>query len=241
MTAAALVRAARRLSRSTERLSFSPPVAFVYDPTLYAREPAELYVERFADGPRRLVLLGMNPGPWGMAQTGVPFGEIGAVRDWLGIEGRVGTPARTHPRVPVTGFACGRSEVSGRRLWGLLRDYYGSAAAFRREAFVANWCPLLFLDAAGRNLTPDRLARRDREALFPLCDELLAELLALLRPRWAAGVGTFAAARLREVTREPGGPTIVGLPHPSPANPAANRGWDGPARAALVAAGAWKA
>ena len=35
---------------------------------------------------KRVVFLGMNPGPFGMAQVGVPFGEVAAVRDWLRID-----------------------------------------------------------------------------------------------------------------------------------------------------------
>jgi len=42
----------------------------------------------------------MNPGPWGMAQTGVPFGEINAVKDWLGINAEVDKPQKQHPKRP---------------------------------------------------------------------------------------------------------------------------------------------
>jgi single-strand selective monofunctional uracil DNA glycosylase len=235
----AAIRASRRLSRSVERLRFGAPVGTVYNPLAYARIPAEAYLERFAASSCRMVFLGMNPGPWGMAQTGVPFGEITAARDWLGIHGAVGVPHRVHPRVPVTGFACTRSEVSGRRLWGLLRETYGTAEAFARDACVANYCPLLFLDTEGRNLTPDRLSRADRDALFPACDEYLATLLDLLKPQWVVGVGAFAAARLRAVNDDGPGGAVITLPHPSPANPAANRGWANAARSVLVDAGAW--
>jgi single-strand selective monofunctional uracil DNA glycosylase len=222
----------RRLAREADRLCFAPPVRFVYNPLIYAREPAERYVTLYAAGKKDVVFLGMNPGPWGMAQTGVPFGEVAAARDWLGIEGRVSVPATVHPRVPVHGFDCPRSEVSGRRLWGLVRERFGDAREFARHWFVANYCPLLFLDDAGRNITPDKLARADRAALFPICDRFLATLLSTLRPRWAVGVGTFARQRLEAVA-----PAlciaVASIPHPSPANPAANRGWARQAKAAL--------
>ena len=39
-----------------------------------------------APGRKEAVFLGMNPGLWGMAQTGVPFGTVSLVRDWMGIE-----------------------------------------------------------------------------------------------------------------------------------------------------------
>lgn len=231
-----LITALRRLAREADRLRFAAPVGFVYNPLVYAREPAERYVERYAARGAEVVFLGMNPGPWGMAQTGVPFGEVAAARDWLGVEGRVAAPARTHPRVPVLGFDCARSEVSGRRLWAFMRDRFGDARGMIGRWFVANYCPLLFLDAGGRNLTPDKLARADREALFPLCDRFLAVLLATLRPRWAVGVGTFTRQRL-EAAAGPLGIAVASIPHPSPANPAANRGWAGQAAAALRAAG----
>ena len=235
-----LIRAMRRLAREAGRLRFASPVRFVYNPLLYAREPAERYVTLYAAGRKDVVFLGMNPGPWGMAQTGVPFGEVAAVKDWLRIEGRVSAPATVHPRVPVRGFDCPRSEVSGRRLWSLVRERFGDAREFTRHWFVTNYCPLLFLDGTGRNITPDRLAQHDRAALFPICDRFLATLLSTLRPRWAVGVGSFARQRL-EVAALSLGIEVASIPHPSPANPAANRGWARQAKAALRARGIWEA
>jgi single-strand selective monofunctional uracil DNA glycosylase len=233
-----LIRALRRLAREADRLRFAPPVRFVYNPLLYAREPAERYVTLYAAGRKDVVFLGMNPGPWGMAQTGVPFGEVEAVRDWLRIEGRVSAPAAVHPRVPVRGFDCPRSEVSGRRLWGLMHERFGDAREFARHWFVANYCPLLFLDATGRNITPDKLAQSDRAALFPICDRFLTILLSTLRPHWAVGVGAFARQRLEAVAPALG-IEVASIPHPSPANPVANRGWARQTRAALRAEGIW--
>ncbi|HSV93341.1 MAG TPA: uracil-DNA glycosylase family protein [Desulfobacterales bacterium] len=240
MVSSDLIAALRRLARGVDRLRFASPVAYVYNPLVYAREPAERYVERFTASGAEVVFLGMNPGPWGMAQTGVPFGEVAAVRDWLGIEGRVTAPAGMHPRVPVRGFACTRSEVSGRRLWGLARERFGDAEAMAGHWFVANYCPLLFLDADGCNITPDKLAATDRAALFPLCDRLLATALSILRPRWAVGVGTFTRRRL-EAVAAPLGIAVTSILHPSPASPAANRGWARQAKAALRAGGIWLA
>jgi single-strand selective monofunctional uracil DNA glycosylase len=235
-----LIPAMRRLAREAGRMRFGPPARYVYNPLVYAREPAERYVETYATRGDGVVFLGMNPGPWGMAQTGVPFGEVAAVRDWLGIEGRVSAPAVEHPRVPVRGFGCPRSEVSGRRLWGLARERFGDARNMIGHWFVANYCPLLFLDGEGRNLTPDKLGATDRAALFPMCDRYLATVLATLRPRWAVGVGAFARQRL-EVVAGPLGIEVTSILHPSPASPAANRGWARQARAALRAAGIWQA
>jgi single-strand selective monofunctional uracil DNA glycosylase len=237
----AIVRASRAFARDAQRLQFGPPVSFVYNPLLYAREPHEDYLRKYAQPGARIILLGMNPGPWGMAQTGVPFGEVSTVRDWLGIAGKVGRPARCHERLPVTGFECPRSEVSGRRLWGLLRERYGTARALRRDVFVSNYCPLLFLDGAGRNITPDRIAPPDRGPLYALCDGFLRTTLQALAPRWLVGVGAFATGRIRAtlLTLSPSIIRVASILHPSPASPRANRDWAAQARDALVVQGVW--
>lgn len=228
----AIVAAAGALRDAVDALTFSSPVAYVYNPLRYAWAPHEAYLRRFGAGQRRIIFMGMNPGPFGMAQTGVPFGEVEAVRDWLGIIGPVGHPPREHPRRPIAGFDCRRSEVSGRRLWGFFRDEYGTAAAFFRERFVVNYCPLVFMDEGGRNLTPDRLPRAEREALLAVCNDHLREVVRLLRPEAAVGVGVFARRRLEEVL-DGEVVRIVAIPHPSPASPAANRGWAAPVREIL--------
>ena len=181
------IEGSRRLCRAVEGLSFGPPVAWVYNPLRYARAGHEAYLARYGGGRRRVLFVGMNPGPWGMAQTGVPFGEVRAVRDWLGICVPVDRPEHEHPRRPVLGFACPRSEVSGRRLWGLMREAFGTPEEFFAGHFVANYCPLLFLDAGGTNLTPDRLRAAERDRLFGLCDDHLAGLLELFEPEWGIG------------------------------------------------------
>ena len=219
-----LVASAEALRRALARLRFAPPVAHVYDPLGYARAPFAEYLRRYAGGDKEVVLLGMNPGPFGMAQTGVPFGEVSLVRDWLGIEARVGRPRREHPRRPVLGFACPRSEVSGQRLWGWARQRFGAPEHFFARFFVVNYCPLLFLEASGRNRTPDRLPAAERAPLFRACDTALRRWIEVLRPRFVVGVGGFAEARARQALGD--FDVVVGrIPHPSPASPAANLGW----------------
>jgi single-strand selective monofunctional uracil DNA glycosylase len=226
----------RDLVRGVERLRFGPPVAHVYNPLRYAAKPHRLYLERYGRGPREVLLVGMNPGPWGMGQTGIPFGAVGMVRDWLGIEGAVARPRREHPERPVLGFACRREEGSGRRLWGWACDHFGDARRFFERFFVLNYCPLLFYDRKGHNLTPDRLRAADREALFVPCDRALRRFAEAFRARVVVGVGAFAEGRAREALA--GLDTAVGrIPHPSPANPAANRGWDEMATKGLRALG----
>lgn len=219
-----LVAVSRKLSQQVEKLSFAAPVGFTYNPLEYAREPHEAYLRRWGAGPKEVLLVGMNPGPFGMAQTGVPFGEVRLVRDWLGIEGRVNRPAAEHPRRPVLGFQCPRSEVSGARLWGWARARFGAPENFFARFFVANYCPLLFVEDSGRNRTPDQLPAEEQEPLQAACDLALRGMVALLRPRFVLGVGKFAESRARRALPDfPG--TIGLLPHPSPANPQANRGW----------------
>ena len=182
------------------------------------------------------ILVGMNPGPWGMAQTGVPFGEVGLVRDFLDIEGRVDPPPVAHPRRPVEGFSCTRSEVSGRRLWGWARDRYRTAQRFSRVFLVTNYCPLVFMEASGRNRTPDKLPARERDPLFAACDEALRRLVAWCEPRFVIGVGAFAAGRAGAALGV-SGPRVGMILHPSPASPAANRGWARQAERQLLALG----
>lgn len=236
-TARRLIEAARTLARTLDGLNFAPPVSHVYNPLRYAAAAHEQYLARYADAPRRIVLLGMNPGPFGMVQTGVPFGEVETVRDWLEISAPVTQPERVNPKRPIEGFACPRSEVSGKRLWGLFRARFGTPAAFFAEHFVANYCPLAFFDH-GRNLTPDKLPASESAPLEAACDAHLRTLVDVLEAEWVIGVGSFAEARARAAL---GGRSVrIGrILHPSPASPAANRGWAEQAEAQLRALGVW--
>ncbi|MFA9459563.1 uracil-DNA glycosylase family protein [Thiohalorhabdus methylotrophus] len=215
-----------------DSLRFSEAVDYVYNPLDYAREPHRQYLERFGRGKREVVLVGMNPGPYGMVQTGVPFGEIGMVRDWMGIEGVVDRPEREHPKRPVEGFACPKSEVSGKRLWGWARERFGAAEAFFGRFYVANYCPLAFFEESGANRTPDKLRKADREALFEACDRALAATVDAMRPEWVLGIGRFAERRATAALKGRDVRTGMVL-HPSPASPKANQGWAEQAEQAL--------
>ncbi len=231
-SAEALIAAARRLREALEPLRFAPPVAHVYNPLDYAWQAHETYLRRFGQGPKRMVWLGMNPGPFGMMQTGVPFGEVAAVRDWMGISTPVSAPARQHPKRPIEGFDCRRSEVSGRRVWHWAQLRYGSAEAFFDQAFVLNYCPLVFLEAGGRNRTPDALPASERAPMIAACDRHLAEAIMALQPEWLIGVGGFAHKRLQALVESELLDSALArrlklgqIIHPSPASPIANRGW----------------
>ncbi len=231
-----LAKRSRAWSRALAGLEFGAPVAVTYAPLTYAREPWESYLERYARRGVETLLLGMNPGPFGMVQTGVPFGEVNAVREYLGLAGKVGRPTHTHPKRPVEGFACRRSEVSGKRLWAWAKGRHSDANHFFARFFVWNWCPLAFVSETGANLTPDKLPAAQRAPLEALCDAALADCIAALAPKRLVGVGGFAQARLERVAAAQGLDLPIGrIPHPSPASPLANRGWEPQVEAALAA------
>jgi len=213
-----------RLSKGVGALQFAPPVTHVYNPLDYARACHSEYLRRFGQMGIEALLLGMNPGPFGMSQTGVPFGEVAAVRDWMGIRGKVGRPKNEHPKRPIQGFDCPRSEVSGRRVWSWAKDHFGTPEAFFQRFFVWNFCPLVFLQETGRNHTPDKLPAAEREALFAVCDKALQEVVALLKPERVIGIGAFAEARARLALGD-ADVQFGRVLHPSPASPLANKGW----------------
>lgn len=234
-----LIAAARALSCAVGRLSFAPPVSHLYNPLEYAWAPHEIYLRRFGATPKKIIFIGMNPGPFGMVQCGIPFGEIAAARDWMGIEAPVDQPVIENPKRPIEGFACARSEVSGRRLWGLFQQRFGTAEAFFTEHFVANYCPLAFFDH-GRNLTPDKLPSAETTPLYAACDTHLRAVVAILKPDWVIGIGGFAEARAIEALKD-SDVRIGKVLHPSPASPAANRGWAEAATRQMVNQGLWTA
>lgn len=235
-----LIASTRRLVSDLAGLEFGDPVACVYNPLEYAWRAHEAYLSRYAGGKKRVLFLGMNPGPFGMAQTGVPFGEIAAVRDWLGICEDVEKPRKEHPKRPIEGFACKRSEVSGRRLWGLFIERFGKADAFFKDHFVMNYCPLVWMSATGSNLTPDKLPASEMQPVEEACLKHLEETVKLLDPSYLIGVGGYAQDRLTRAASACGSKATVGrVLHPSPASPAANRGWAEAATRQLTELGVW--
>jgi single-strand selective monofunctional uracil DNA glycosylase len=229
-----LVSVMERLKSRLKRLRFEEPVAYVYSPLEYAWPVARAYCERYGSSPKEALFLGMNPGPFGMGQTGVPFGEVAAVRDYLRLAGTITPPRRFHPKRPVTGFECPRSEVSGQRLWGAFAKRHPNAEDFFARSFVLNYCPLLFLGESGSNLTPDKIAKEDRYEVEAICDKALADTIRILQPKHIVGIGMYATKRATLVS---GRDDVITMPHPSPASPVANKGWEKAAKKALAKAG----
>ena len=234
-----LITAARDLSAKVDAMRFAAPISHVYNPLEYAWAPHEIYLRRFGNSAKKVVFVGMNPGPFGMVQVGVPFGEVAAVRDWMGIVADVTKPAVQNPKRLIEGFDCARSEVSGRRLWSLFAERFGTAETFFADHFVANYCPLAFFEE-GRNATPDKLPAKEQLPLLAACDLHLRKMVETLEPEWVIGVGAWAEDRARLA--------CAGLDvrygrvlHPSPASPAANRGWSEAATKQMLAQGVWQA
>lgn len=229
---ASLIDAAEALRDAVDGLRFAPPVTHVYNPLNYAWKGQLEYLRRFGRGPKRIMFLGMNPGPYGMMQTGVPFGEVAAVRDLLDIQVKIDAPGQQHPKRLIEGFDCSRSEVSGRRFWGWAALRFGSAENFFAQAFVVNYCPLVFLEASGRNRTPGQLPVAELRPLYAACDLHLASTVRALQPQWLIGIGGFAQKRLARLVEgdlldsaQARQMRVGHILHPSPASPAANRGW----------------
>lgn len=219
-------------------LSFSPPVKYIYNPLEYAWSTHSCYVEKYCQPGKRFLFLGMNPGPFGMAQTGVPFGEVKSVVDWLQITGEVGHPDNEHPKRRITGLACTQSEVSGARFWGFFRKLCGEPERFFQHCFVHNLCPLIFMSESGKNLTPPELPAGERDALLALCDGALCQVVKALGVSMVIGVGRLAEQRARRALSAAGiDVRVEGIMHPSPRNPKANKGWEEVATAKLAELG----
>lgn len=225
----------RAFSSALQSFKPGPAVKYIYNPLDYALGPHLSYVEKFGSAPKKAVFLGMNPGPWGMAQTGVPFGEINTVNEYLQISGQVGQPAEVHPAKEIAGFAVKRSEVSGKRLWGAVQNRYPDPAAFFKENYIYNYCPLMFLDEKGRNITPDKLKKGEQNELYRICDLYLQKTADYFQAEVIVAIGAFAEKRAKQALQ--GRISIIRILHPSPASPAANRGWYEQAAEQLQSAG----
>ncbi|MFK7850119.1 MAG: uracil-DNA glycosylase family protein [Akkermansiaceae bacterium] len=235
-----LIDAGRELADELRPLRFSDPVSHTYLTVDYASEGYEGYLEKFGDSKKRVLMLGMNPGPYGMAQTGVPFGEVDSVRDWMGLSPEISKPKKEHPKRPISGMECQRSEVSGRRLWGLFSEKFPNPCDFFKDHLVINFCPLIWMKDTGANLTPDKIKAAEMVPVDEACMKHLRCLIEILEPERLIGVGAYAEKKLITVRDEIGSTAKTGkILHPSPASPAANRGWAEAAEKQLRDLGIW--
>ncbi len=230
------------LSKKVDELKFSEPVTEVYNPLDYAWNGFESYITKFLSVNVKNVFLGMNPGPWGMAQTGVPFGEVNFVREWLNLKNIiVNKPENENADYKIEGLNCRRSEISGKKLWGLFKERFITTENFFSENIVLNYCPLLFMTDGKksiRNLTPDKLKMSERKLLFEICNESLKNILEIIKPDFLIGIGNFAASRLNEVNNLDS--KVVKILHPSPASPLSAKNWDLKVTEQLINSGVWR-
>ena len=86
----------------------------------------------------KTIILGMNPGH-GMGNTGIPFGCPKQVRDYLKIKNiEIMRPKSMHPKRQVYGLECSKPEISGRRIWNTIEEFYGPPEKAFSKIYVMN-------------------------------------------------------------------------------------------------------
>ena len=216
--------------------------------------------------PRQYLILGMNPGPHGMVQTGLPFGDVVNAAAMLGYRtgDQVLAPVldgvELHPGRPVIGLVATRREASGERLWGGLAAIFGGLDQTLAQCFAANYCPLAYFadDAQGTNVTPEDFGKKTINGkpnprhdpgyaaeLDKICLPYLVRVARAMRVEVILAVGRYAEAKANiiaalcpEATRRCPSPKVVYLTHPSPLATRSAGEWATMARHALENVGA---
>lgn len=205
-----------QLNDALQTIETPSSITHVYNPLNYASNLHCAYLEKFLDGPKRVIFVGMNPGPNGMGQTGVPFGNILTVRNEMGLSGRVQQPPSVHVKRPICGLECTIEEPSGVRIWGLFKKLAGgSLMTFGKNCFVHNFCPLIFYDKAGRNITPSELKGDYKAIIGKLCLDALDKELDLLQPEILVPIGEYINGIIKR-SRHVNSLKVYKLHHPSP-------------------------
>ena len=200
-------------------------VEFAYNPLDYAWKPHKYYLEKYGRLGAKIIIMGMNPGH-GMGNTGIPFGCPEIVRTYLNIANlKVKQPMKTHPKRMITGLECKKPEISGKRIWGLIEEIYGSPTNAFKEIFVLNHFPLWMFNESGQNITPDKLRKSTTKEIFTACNKYLTEIAHILNAKTIIGVGKYAhkMAKLALSDNQIETINVKEIPHPSPANPLANK------------------
>ncbi|KAL1451943.1 hypothetical protein WDU94_006272 [Cyamophila willieti] len=189
---------------TNNNLSYDASIEYIYNPLDYAFELHSKYVYKYCTSKKKILFLGMNPGPWGMVQCGIPFGEVKAVKGFLNIEGEVNQPDKFHKDRPITGLDCPRSEISGKRLWELASQLSdGKAENFFRHAYVHNYFPLAFLSKTAKNITPAELKNKITiEKLNSICDKSLSDIIQHLGVDTVIAIGKAKDEKINTETTQ---------------------------------------
>ncbi|KAE9529792.1 hypothetical protein AGLY_011888 [Aphis glycines] len=209
-------------------LNYGPNVEYIYSPLDYASNLHKAFLTKFLLTKKKVLFLGINPGPWGMCQTGIPFGEVNIVRDYLKVDGEVKTPTNYHPQRPVNGLNCHRSEVSGKRLWDLFIELSkGDPYKFFKDCFIYNYFPLALMNKNAKNITPGDLKSEFQKKLQEICDKSLSDIVTLLQTDTIVAIGKYAEKRSIEVVKKfkLNNIKIIQIPHPSPRSVGTAENW----------------
>ncbi|XP_022186401.2 single-strand selective monofunctional uracil DNA glycosylase isoform X2 [Nilaparvata lugens] len=216
-----------RLTDFNTTLLLRSTVEYIYNPLEYAYDVHKNFVHKYCSSSKKILFLGMNPGPWGMMQTGVPFGDVISVKKWLKITGVIRKPLKEHRLRPVSGFDCKRIEVSGKRFWAFAQQLsHGNPALFFSNCFVHNYFPLVLMTESGKNVTPADLKPAEKKELESVCDESLCSVIDLLQIEVIIAIGRYTEKRVNAALKKtPKNVHVVYIMHPSPRNPKSNQEW----------------
>uniref|UniRef100_A0A1A9WNN6 Uracil-DNA glycosylase-like domain-containing protein n=1 Tax=Glossina brevipalpis TaxID=37001 RepID=A0A1A9WNN6_9MUSC len=213
------------LNQKLSKMTKPPaPIQYIYNPVEYAKDVHCEYLKKYLNGCKKVLFVGMNPGANGMGQTGVPFGNITSVRDMMQLSGLVDQPDEIHPKRPVNGLQHTTEEPSGKRLWPLLEKLAdGSLDNFFKQCFVYNFCPLIYYDKHGKNITPNELKGAYRQEILNVCLETLESLIRLLDCEIVVAIGDYVFQCLKK-SEYCQSKRIMKLAHPSP-RAVGNQNW----------------
>ena len=200
-------------------------IEFAYNPLDYAWKPHEYYLRKYGSLGAKTIIMGMNPGH-GMGNTGIPFGCPKKVKNYLKIVNlNVKKPRKEHPKREIMGLECKKPEISGKRIWNLIEEIYGPPSVAFKNIFVLNHFPLWMFNASGQNITPDKLNLSESKKIFDICNKHLADVINTLHADTIIGVGKYAHKMAKLAIMETKLPhvKVKEIPHPSPANPIANK------------------
>lgn len=212
---------------------------FIYNPLEYCLDPFIQYLEKGGEK-RDIVFLGMNPGPFGMMQNGIPFGASNFVNNYLNIEKDFDKQKieKEHPKYKIIGKNIERQEISGTKLWGLIQSFYPDSNTFLENQIVLNYLQLAILDKEkGKNITPDKLNKDVRTKIENICDNQLREILDILESKVLIGVGKYSYDSLLRVKKNE---KVIKINHPSPLNARYFKTWTEDTKKLLIDENIWK-